>query len=65
LRPTGSREPLIKSVIPAKAGIQDLKNIGRLGRFWMPAFAGMTMMLVQSFPRDHPQGMQGAEIFSI
>jgi hypothetical protein len=30
------------AVIPAKAGIQGLKKHQPTGRFWMPAFAGMT-----------------------
>jgi len=33
-------------VIPAKAGIQGLKKHRPTGRFWMPAFAGMTESLL-------------------
>jgi hypothetical protein len=33
-------------VIPAKAGIQSLKKHRPIGRFWMPAFAGMTEFLL-------------------
>jgi hypothetical protein len=32
----------VYAVIPAKAGIQGLKKHRPIGRFWMPAFAGMT-----------------------
>ena len=46
------REALIKSVIPAKAGIHlDLKR-GFIESKWIPAFAGMTIYgLNQSFLR--------------
>jgi hypothetical protein len=36
------KEHLIKSLIPAKAGIQALIKHRPSGRFWIPAFAGMT-----------------------
>jgi hypothetical protein len=34
-------------VIPAQAGIQGLKKHRPTGRFWMPAFAGMTEFLLE------------------
>ena len=49
--PWGSsiREALIKSVIPAKAGIHlDLKR-GFIESKWIPAFAGMTMLRYMGF----------------
>ncbi len=36
------REALQKSVIPAKAGIQDFKCRDKSTSDWIPAFAGMT-----------------------
>ena len=36
------REALQKPVVPAKTGIQDLKNLGKSTLDWMPACAGMT-----------------------
>jgi hypothetical protein len=35
----------VYTVIPAKAGIQGLKKHRPIGRFWIPAFAGMTEFL--------------------
>jgi len=41
-------------VIPAKAGIQGLKKHRPIGRFWMPAFAGMTAILsVEALRQRH------------
>jgi hypothetical protein len=37
-----AKEALQKPVIPAKAGVQDLKNIGKSALDWVPACAGMT-----------------------
>jgi len=47
------REALQKSVIPAKAGIQDFKCRDKSTSDWIPAFAGMTPAgLLQSLPRN-------------
>ena len=42
------------SVIPAKAGIQSRMERATVGQYWIPAFAGMTMLFVSAVAQAEP-----------